>query len=323
MARTVSHPVFARIYPRINAFAEAHGSLEHRRELLAGARGRVVEIGAGSGANFRHYPAAVEQVTAVEPEPRLRALAEDATPDAAVPVKVIPGRAEELPVEDSSADVAVMSLVLCTIADVPAALAEAARVLKATGELRFYEHVRSPHPGFFRRQRILAPAWQLFGGGCRLMRDTERAITDAGFVITGIRRFDFLINGRANPASPSIIGTARRPPMDGSGGRTEKLGRCVTCRRSSPGSSRRSNPSSSPRARMPPSCRPWRNTPCRSTAHSTSRIPYRSTGCHARTCACNAAWRRVRRRASSTSRRAFPASACPWSPWPPRTRLPL
>ena len=119
------------------------------------------------------------------------------------------GRAEELPLDDGSFDVAVCSLVLCTIADVPGALAEAGRVLKPGGELRFYEHVRSARPRFFRVQRLLNPLWRIGGGGCNLTRDTERAIREAGFTVKDIRRFDFLINGRANPASPSIIGTAR------------------------------------------------------------------------------------------------------------------
>jgi ubiquinone/menaquinone biosynthesis C-methylase UbiE len=209
MAKAVSHPLFARIYPRINAFAEAHGSIEHRQEMLAGIHGRVIEIGAGLGSNFVHYPAEVEQVVAVEPEARLRAVAEQAAAKAAVPVEVRAGRAEELPADDDSFDVAVFSLVLCTITDVPGALAEARRVLKPGGELRFYEHVRSERPRFFRMQRLLNPLWGLLGGGCHLTRDTERAIQAAGFTLKDIRRFDFLINGRANPASPSIIGTAR------------------------------------------------------------------------------------------------------------------
>jgi ubiquinone/menaquinone biosynthesis C-methylase UbiE len=209
MVKAVSHPFFARIYPRINAFTEAHGSIEHRQELLAGAHGRVVEIGAGTGANFRHYPPEVTQVVAVEPEPRLRVLAEKAASEASVPVEMAAGRAEKLPLEDDSFDVAVFSLVLCTIADVPGALAEARRVLKPGGELRFYEHVGSERPGFRRWQKALAMPWRLIGGGCHLTRDTERAIEEAGFTVEDIRRFYFLINGRANPASPSIIGTAR------------------------------------------------------------------------------------------------------------------
>ncbi|MFF4756415.1 class I SAM-dependent methyltransferase [Streptomyces sp. NPDC002514] len=209
MATAVSHPLFARIYPRINAFAEAHGSIEHRQELLAGTHGRVVEIGAGTGANFAHYPSEVEQVVAVEPEPRLRTLAEQAAAKAAVPVEVRTGRAEELPLKDDSFDVAVFSPVLCTIADVPGALAESKRILKPGGELRFYEHVRSERPSFFRLQRLLNPLWGLLGGGCHLTRDTEGALQQAGFAVKDVRRFDFLINGRAGPASPSIIGTAR------------------------------------------------------------------------------------------------------------------
>ncbi|MEV7867113.1 class I SAM-dependent methyltransferase [Streptomyces sp. NPDC088124] len=211
MAKAVSHPLFARIYPRVNAFAEAHGSVEHRRELLAGVRGRVIEIGAGTGANFRHYPPEVAEVVAVEPEPRLRALAEQAVAGAAVPVRVLSGRAEELPVPDGSFDAAVISLVLCTLPDVPGSLAEAARVLKPGGELRFYEHVRSRKRSAFRRQRMLNPPWRLLCGGCNLTRDTERAIIEAGFAVDEIRRFDFLINDRSTPASPSIIGIARPP----------------------------------------------------------------------------------------------------------------
>jgi ubiquinone/menaquinone biosynthesis C-methylase UbiE len=209
MAKAVSHPLFARIYPRINAFAEAHGSVEHRQEMLAGVHGRVIEIGAGLGSNFVHYPAAVEQVVAVEPEARLRAVAEQAAAKAAVPVEVRAGRAEQLPADDDSFDVAVFSLVLCTITDVPAALAEARRVLKPGGALRFYEHVRSDNPRFFRMQRIINPLWRTLGGGCNVTRDTERAIQEGGFTLKEIRRFVFRINGRANPGAPSIIGTAR------------------------------------------------------------------------------------------------------------------
>lgn len=215
MTARVSHPLFARIYPRIDAFAEAHGGLEHRKELLEGVQGRVLEIGAGTGANFRHYPPQVERVIAVEPEPRLRALAEQAAAGAPVPVEVVDALAEKLPVGDGSVDVVVASLVLCTIPDVPAALAEAARVLKPTGELRFYEHVASSRPRFARIQRLIAPAWRLAGGGCHLTRDTERAIVEAGFSIERVRRFDFLINGRTGPASPSIIGTVHPPIGDG------------------------------------------------------------------------------------------------------------
>ncbi|MFG2209709.1 hypothetical protein [Streptomyces sp. NPDC048638] len=88
-------------------------------------------------------------------------------------------------------------------------------MLRPTGELRFYEHVRSQQPRAFRRQRLLNPLWRLLGGGCDLTRDTERAVTEAGFAVTRVRRFAFLPNGRPHPASPSIIGVARPPAVDG------------------------------------------------------------------------------------------------------------
>ncbi|MFE3902211.1 class I SAM-dependent methyltransferase [Streptomyces sp. NPDC059153] len=208
----IRHPLFSRIYPKINAYAEAHGALEHRAELLAHTEGRIVEIGAGSGANFRHYPPEADHVIAVEPEPRLRALAHRAAADAAVAVEVRAGRAEELPLPDDSVDGAVVSLVLCTIADVPRALAEAARVLRPGGRLFFYEHVRSTNRKLARKQRMMNTVWPLLGGGCNLTRDAEQAISDAGFTIEHSRNFDFLVNGRTSPSSPCVIGEARVQP---------------------------------------------------------------------------------------------------------------
>jgi ubiquinone/menaquinone biosynthesis C-methylase UbiE len=207
----VKHPFFARIYPKINAFTEAHGGLDHRRELLADTEGRVVDVGAGTGANFPHYPAKVEQIIAVEPEPRLRKLAMRAAAESSTPVEVREGRAEKLPVPDGSVDGVVASLVLCSIADVPAALAEAARVLRPGGYLYFYEHIRSADPRFARKQRRVNVVWPLLTGGCNVYRDTERAIEDAGFTIEKARHFDFVVKGRTSPSSPCVIGVAHKP----------------------------------------------------------------------------------------------------------------
>ncbi|MFJ9011676.1 class I SAM-dependent methyltransferase [Streptomyces canus] len=109
------------------------------------------------------------------------------------------------------ADAVVASLVLCTIADVPRALAEAARVLRPGGRLFFYEHIRSADPRFARKQRIVNVTWPLVGGGCRLTRDSEQAIRDAGFTIERARHFDFVVKGRTLPGAPCVIGVARKP----------------------------------------------------------------------------------------------------------------
>ena len=141
--RDISNPFFVRFYRRNRESAVKRGENEHRRRVLEGLSGRVVELGAGDGANFPLYPSAVSEVIAVEPEPRFRAQATEVARTAAVPIRVEPGTAEDLPVEDGSVDAVVASLVLCTVPDQPAALAEARRALRSGGELRFYEHVHA------------------------------------------------------------------------------------------------------------------------------------------------------------------------------------
>src|SRR5581483_10751104 len=139
--REICHPRFARLYVRFAAKADEQGAAEHRRELLAGLTGTVVELGAGNGLNFRHYPESVSEVIAIEPEPTLRAQAERAAADAPVPVQVISGIADSIPLGTGTADAAVASLVLCSVPSQERALAELRRALKPGGELRFYEHV--------------------------------------------------------------------------------------------------------------------------------------------------------------------------------------
>lgn len=209
--RSVRHPLFARLYHRMSPMAEAKGGLEHRRELLAGIRGRVVEIGAGNGLNFAHYPAEVTEVVAVEPEVYLRAQAQRAASAAAVPITVVAGTAEALPSDDASFDVAVFSLVLCSVRDPAGSLGEARRVLKPGGELRFYEHVRAETPRFAAFQRRLDAVWPMFGGGCHTARDTESAVADAGFEVERSRRFRFAPFLLTKPVAPHVLGVARRP----------------------------------------------------------------------------------------------------------------
>lgn len=205
------HPIFARLYARVAPAAEGKGAAAHRDELLAGLRGRVIELGAGSGLNFAHYPAAVSEVVAIEPEPYLRGRAQQAARGAPAPVTVLDGAADRLPAGDGAFDAAVASLVLCTVPDPPSALAELHRVLRPGGELRFYEHVVSDGPRAAALQRGLDGwgIWPRLAGGCHLARDTAAAIARAGFTIERCRRFAFAAGG---PVSlPHILGVARRP----------------------------------------------------------------------------------------------------------------
>jgi len=211
MSSRVHHPFFARMYRRIADAAEGKGAGEHRDELLAGLSGRVIEVGAGTGLNFAHYPAAVTEVVAVEPEPYLRSVAAEAAADAAVPVSIVDGTADELPAEPAEFDAGVASLVLCSVPSQPHALGELFRVIRPGGELRFYEHVRAATPGFARLQRALDVVWPLVGGGCHTGRDTDRAITDAGFTVEKIRHFEFRPALCTAPVAPHVLGVARRP----------------------------------------------------------------------------------------------------------------
>jgi ubiquinone/menaquinone biosynthesis C-methylase UbiE len=206
-----SHPVFARVYERVAEMSERRGGAEHRKRLLAGLSGRVIEVGAGSGANFAHYPTTVSEVIAVEPEPYLRERAQRAAAQAPVSVSVADGSADRLPGEPGSYDAGVAALVLCTVPDQQRALAELFRVIRPGGELRFYEHVVGHSKWEARYQRFAdATFWPHVAGGCHLARDTTRGIEQAGFQIETCERFPFS-PAPFLPPDPHILGTARRP----------------------------------------------------------------------------------------------------------------
>jgi ubiquinone/menaquinone biosynthesis C-methylase UbiE len=207
--RPVRHPLFARCYARVGHRMDAEIA-DHRRRLLTGLTGRVLEVGAGNGRNFPHYPATVTEVLAIEPEPYLRRLALAAARQAPVPIRVVDGTAEALPIHDHAVDAVVASLVLCTVADPDQALAEVGRVLRPGGRLRFYEHVRADDPRLARWQDRLERPWGWLVGGCHPNRDTVAAITAAGLRLVALDRFDLA----AMPAlaRPHVLGVAERGP---------------------------------------------------------------------------------------------------------------
>ncbi len=196
------HRWFAALYDRMTRMQERGRLGELRSELLSGAKGDVLEIGAGTGANFAHYPAGV-RVTAVEPDAYMlkRARKRLAREPAAAIVELRQAPAERLPFDDASFDTAVSTLVLCTVTDVPAALAEIRRVLRPGGELRLLEHVRGG--GFVgHAQDVIRPAWSWCAAGCQPNRDTEAALRTAGFTPS-------VEHLKLEPWMPAIIGTAR------------------------------------------------------------------------------------------------------------------
>ncbi len=166
--------LFAAVYDRGLKATEENGLGAMRAELLGGARGRVVEIGAGTGVNLEHYGGEVQDLTLVEPDPHMGARLRErlADRDASPATRLVAAPAEALPFGDDSFDTAVATLVLCTVPDPEAALAELARVLRPGGRLLFIEHVRAEDPGLARWQDRLEKPWRFLGDGCHCNRDT-------------------------------------------------------------------------------------------------------------------------------------------------------
>lgn len=210
-SQTVSHPVFARFYARISTSMEQQGVSEHRRSLLGGLSGAVLEVGAGNGLNFPHYPVGVTRVLAVEPEPHLRALAESRARRASLPITVADGTAEELPAADHEFDAVVATLMLCSVQSPALALREMRRALRAGGELRFMEHVRAQTPGLRRIQRLAdATCWPCCFGGCHASRDPVAAISAAGFTVREVTRYRLPDTRFPWPTAPHTRGVAVR-----------------------------------------------------------------------------------------------------------------
>jgi ubiquinone/menaquinone biosynthesis C-methylase UbiE len=181
------HPVFAALYDPIGASMERRWMGARRRRLLAGARGAVLEIGGGTGANLVHYRD-VDRVTIAEPDPFMRSRIGPKLQDSRVPVDVSSAGAEALPFPDGSFDTVVSTLVLCTVPDQEAVLEEIRRVLRSGGRLLFIEHVRAAG-SMARWQDRLEPLWRRLLGGCHPNRDTVAAIEGAGFEMETFESF--------------------------------------------------------------------------------------------------------------------------------------
>jgi len=177
---------FAALYDSFLSSTEEAGLREMRRNLLREASGRTIDIGAGTGANLEHYPPQVDELVLAEPSPhmakRLRANAAESQRN----VEVVAAPAERLPFADRSFDTAVFTLVLCTVPDPEAALAEAARVLHPDGRLLFLEHVRAGDPRTARWQDRLERPWRFLGAGCHCNRDTASTIERSALRIESI-----------------------------------------------------------------------------------------------------------------------------------------
>lgn len=179
---------------------------EYRPRVVTAAKGRVLEVGIGSGLNLPLYPESVEGVIGLDPSAALLMMSGKARKRSRIPVTLMHGTAESIPLDDASVDTVVMTWTLCSIPDPRRALAEIRRVLKPDGELLFVEHGRAPDLPVRKWQDRLTPVWKKIGGGCHLNRPIDELITVAGFAIDGLtvgymknapRAFGYMYEGRA------------------------------------------------------------------------------------------------------------------------------
>jgi ubiquinone/menaquinone biosynthesis C-methylase UbiE len=199
--------LMAAVYDRFMRVSEEACLGKWRAELLGDLSGEVLEVGAGTGSTLGLYPKAVTRLVMAEPDPHMRRKLRAKQRPAGV--EVSDASLDKLPFEDRSFDAVVCSLVLCSVPDQKAALAEIARVLKPGGRLVFLEHVAADgKPDRLKWQGRIEPIWKHLMGNCHLTRRTEAAIAAAGLEIEKIQRESIR---KALPiVRPSIRGTARK-----------------------------------------------------------------------------------------------------------------
>jgi len=195
--------MFAAVYDRGLKGTEDAGLRDMRRRLLADARGRTIDLGAGTGANLALYPADVTELVLAEPDPHMLKKLRAKVGESDVTAEVVGASAEALPFVASSFDTAVFTLVLCTVPDPAAALAEVARVLRPGGRMLFIEHVRAENPGLARWQDRFEKPWRFLGDGCHCNRDTVATIEASPLTLELAER------GRMPKAPPIVKPLAR------------------------------------------------------------------------------------------------------------------
>jgi SAM-dependent methyltransferase len=211
------HPLFAATYDRFMARTEVRGLADRRRRLLAGARGRVLEIGAGTGLNIAQYPlSGVSRVVALEPDAAMRRRLMPRLASAGLSFEVVPAGIDEARFDDGEFDTIVSTLVLCTVPDVESAARQIRRWLAPEGQFLFLEHVHAL--GLWgHAQQAVTPVWSLAAGGCHLNRDTLGALRRADLFVTDCERFALPAGG---PLLASCVqGIARTSVMPAGAGR--------------------------------------------------------------------------------------------------------
>ncbi|HEU5253935.1 MAG TPA: methyltransferase domain-containing protein [Solirubrobacterales bacterium] len=191
--------MFSAFYDRAFAATEEAGLRQMRAELLRQARGRVLELGSGTGLNLELYPReGLDSLTLTEPDPHMFKQLQERAKEKCPGADLLEAGAEKLPFDDDSFDTVVVTLVLCTVPDQPAALREISRVLAPGGQLLFLEHVRAEDPGLAKWQDRLEKPWRFLGDGCHCNRDTVAGIRAAGFEVDEVDRGEL-------PKAPPIV----------------------------------------------------------------------------------------------------------------------